>query len=138
MNKGMLSDTDRRETVLYRIEKAQRAYKEALGCINAGYVETSANRLYYSAYYAVSAYLIANGISVKTHSGVKSMFNLYLIKPGVLEQRFRVVFSQLFSLRMTGDYEDRRNLDMEQDVMPLVEPTKELIEKVSQLAEEKI
>lgn len=39
---------------------------------------------------------------------------------------------------MTGDYEDRRNLDMDTEVLPLVEPTKELIAKVSELTKSKI
>ena len=31
---------------------------------------------------------------------------------GVLERRYGTIFNQLFSLRMTGDYEDRRFLDI--------------------------
>lgn len=38
--------------------------------------------------------------------------------------------NQLFSLRLTGDYEDRHILDMETEVLPLVEPAKELINLV--------
>jgi hypothetical protein len=36
---------------------------------------------------------------------------------------------------LTGDYQDRRNLDLEEDVKPLVEPAKELITLVSSMAE---
>ena len=50
-----LSESDRKEIVKYRLEKAERAYLEAVGSIESGFVETSANRLYYAAYYAVSA-----------------------------------------------------------------------------------
>ena len=35
---------------------------------------------------------------------------------------------------MTGDYEDRRFLDIDVDVKPLIEPTRELIEITSELA----
>ena len=54
MIKG-LNDEDRREIVKYRLEKSLRTYNEAVGSIANGYVETAANRLYYAAYYAVSA-----------------------------------------------------------------------------------
>lgn len=77
MTRQTLSDDDRKEVVLYRLEKAQRSYEEAVTNI-------------------------------------------------------------LFSLRMTGDYEDRKNLDMDTEVLPLVKPAKELIDKVSQLTREKI
>lgn len=42
--------------------------------------------------------------------------------------------NQLFSLRLTGDYEGRHILDMETEVLPLVEPAKELIGLVSEMA----
>lgn len=50
MTKGLLSDIDRIEVVKYRIEKANRTYKEAVGSIENGFVETAANRLYYAAF----------------------------------------------------------------------------------------
>ena len=74
MTKGQLSDTDRIEVVKYRIEKANRTYKEAVGSIENGYVETAANRLYYAAYYAVSALLISYKYEASTHNGVIQMF----------------------------------------------------------------
>lgn len=138
MTRQNLSDEDRKEVVLYRLEKAERTYKEAITNIQYGYVEIVANRLYYSAYYAVTAFLIANGILVRTHSGVRSMFGLHLIKTKLIDSKFSVVFNTLFSLRMTGDYEDRRNLDMDTEVLPLVKPAKELIDEVSLLAKKKI
>jgi uncharacterized protein (UPF0332 family) len=49
MTKLTLSDEDRKEVVRYRLEKAERAYAEAVGSVNSGFVETSANRLYYAA-----------------------------------------------------------------------------------------
>lgn len=39
MTKGLLSDTDRIEVVRYRLEKANRTYKEAVGSIKNGYVK---------------------------------------------------------------------------------------------------
>lgn len=138
MSKATLSDEDRREIVKYRMEKAERTYHEAVGCIGQGYVETAANRLYYSAYYAVSALLIAHGITARTHNGVIQMFGMKFIKPKLLSRTYGLVYNQLFSLRLTGDYEDRRNLDLETEVKPLVEPTRHLIDAVNKMAKEKI
>ena len=42
------------------------------------------------------------------------------------------------SLRLTGEYEDRHSLDMETEVLPLVEPAKELIDLVSEMAKKQL
>lgn len=138
MTRQTLSDEDRREVVIYRLEKAERTYNEAVTNIQHGFAEIVANRLYYAAYYAVTAFLIANGITVRTHSGVRTMFGLHLIKTNLIDSKFSAIFNTLFSLRMTGDYEDRRNLDMDTEVLPLVKPAKKLIDQVSKLAKDSI
>ena len=56
-----LSPEERKQTVSYRLEKAQRAIEHAEGNIQLEYWEVAANRLYYASYYAVSALLIHNG-----------------------------------------------------------------------------
>lgn len=133
--KGELSNQDRREIVKYRIEKAERTYTEAVGSIANGYVETAANRLYYAAYYAVSALLIAYKYEASTHNGVIQMFGMAFLKTNIIDKRFGRIFNQLFSLRLTGDYEDRHILDMTTEVLPLVSPAKELINLVSDMAQ---
>ena len=80
MIKGQLTDTDRTEIVKYRLEKAYRTYNEAIGSIENGYVETAANRLYYAAYYAVSALLISYKYEASTHNGVIQMFGKVFLR----------------------------------------------------------
>ena len=138
MTKGQLSDTDRIEVVKYRLEKAHRTYKEAVGSIENGYVETAVNRLYYAAYYAVSALLISYKYEASTHNGVIQMFGKAFLRNGVIDKEYGKTFNQLFSLRLTGDYEDRHILDMTTEVLPLVKPAKELIDTVSEMAKERI
>lgn len=80
MIKEQLTDTDRTEIVKYRLEKAYRTYNEAIGSIENGYVETAANRLYYAAYYAVSALLISYKYEASTHNGVIQMFGKVFLR----------------------------------------------------------
>lgn len=134
MTRGQLSDADRKEVVKYRLEKANRTYQEAVGSIKNGYVETAANRLYYAAYYAVSALLISYKYEVSTHNGVIQMFGKVFLRNNIIDKKYGKIFNQLFSLRLTGDYEDRHILNMETEVLPLVEPAKELIDLVSEMA----
>lgn len=134
MTQTTLSEEDRKEIVRYRLEKAQVTYKDALLGICNDSVGIAANRLYYAAYYAVSALLISNGIAVRSHDGVRRMLGMHFLKNKLLSTKDGQTFNQLYSLRLTGDYQDRKNLSMEADVKPLVQPAKELIDRVSELA----
>lgn len=138
MSIGLLSDSDRFEVVRYRLEKAIRTYHEAAGAISNGYSETASNRLYYAAYYAVSALLIAYKYEASTHNGVIQMFGKAFIKTNIIDREYGKIFNQLFSLRMTGDYEDRHIMDMNEEVLPLVEPAHRLINVVSLMAKKKV
>lgn len=138
MTQATLNYQDRKEVVKYRLEKAQVTYRDALIGIDNGSVGIAANRLYYAAYYAVSAMLIANGITTRLHDGVRRMLGLHFLKNHLLTMEDGKTFNLLYSLRLTGDYQDRKNLDMDKDVKPLVKPAKELIHKVSEMAREKM
>ena len=138
MTKGQLTDIDRLEIVRYRLEKAERTYNEAMGAVANGYAETAANRLYYAAYYAVSALLVAYKHEASTHNGVIQMFGMAFIKTSVVDKCYGKIYNQLFSLRLTGDYEDRHIVDMGAEILPLVDPAKRLIDKVSEMAMEKM
>ena len=54
-----LKEENRKDIVLYRIERAFTALEQAKGNLKLNYLEVTANRLYYAAYYAVSSLLIS-------------------------------------------------------------------------------
>ena len=124
---------ERRAIVEFRIEKAFRALEQAQGVIVLKYWETIANRLYYAAYNAISALLIANGNTAQTHSGVIHLFGQQFIKTGVFPTEMGRLYHKLFTMRQTGDYDDTYGIT-EEDVLPFVEPTKILIEQTTKLA----
>lgn len=127
-----LSDDEREALVTYRLEKAFKTYQQATDSIPLGYWEMTANRLYYAAYYAVSALLLKHGLSVQTHHGIIQMLGLHFIKTGKISKEMGTLYSRLFSMRQTGDYGDTFDLT-EEDVMPLVAPTKNLLETINGL-----
>ncbi len=130
-----LSAEERGAVVEFRIEKALRAYEQAKGVMGLKYWETIANRLYYAAYNAVSALLIANGDTAQSHSGVIHLFGLHFIKTRIFPQEAGRLYHKLFTMRQTGDYDDTYGL-VEEDVIPYVEPTGELIAKTIELAKQ--
>ena len=93
--------------------------------------------MYYAAYYAASALLIANEIRVKSHEGCIGQFNLHFVKTGLVPIEMGKLFSILFDMRLTGDYSDRFDLT-EEDVVPNILPTQDFIIKVTSLAKEKL
>lgn len=132
-----LSVEERRAVVEFRIEKALRAYEQAKGVIGLKYWETIANRLYYAAYSAVSALLIANGDTAQTHSGVIHLFGQRFIQTGVFPADAGRLYHKLFTMRQTGDYDDTYGLT-EEDVLPYVEPTGQFIKQVTEHAQQLI
>jgi len=132
-----LSEENRKDIVIYRIERAFAALEQAKGNLQMGYLEITANRLYYAAYYAASALLIANEIRVRSHEGCIGQFNLHFVKTEVVSREMGKLFSKLFDMRLTGDYSDRFDLT-EADVVPNIQPTEEFIIKVTDLAKQKL
>ena len=128
-----LTIEERRVVVTFRIEKALRAYEQAKGVVGLKYWETIANRLYYAAYNAVSALLIANGDTAQSHSGVIHIFGLRFIKTGILPPETGRLYHKLFTMRQTGDYDDTYGLTQE-DVIPYIDSTGDLIAQVIGLA----
>jgi len=128
-----MTDEERAALVELRIEKAVRAYEQAKGVVELKYWETVANRLYYSAYNAVSAVLIANGDTAQTHSGVMHIFGLRFVKTGIVTAETGRLYHALFTIRQTGDYDDTYSLN-EEDVMPHIVPTGKLVDSLASLA----
>lgn len=92
--------------VRYRFERAREALAEARLLAGAGHVNTAVNRLYYAAFYAVSASLLARGLSSAKHSGVRALFHANLVKTGIVPVELGRFFDTVFDSRQKGDYAD--------------------------------
>ena len=127
-----MNDLQRWELADYRMKKATATFSEVALLIENELWNTSVNRLYYACFYAVSALLIFNNIPSKTHSGVRQLFGLHFVKPGIVEKETGKFFSYLFDQRQTGDYDDFYDFKKE-DVLELIEPTKALLFVIEKL-----
>ncbi len=97
-----------------------------------GHWNACANRLYYAAFYAVSALLVRNGHRATKHSGIKALFNRHYVKTEVVSKEKGRLYNRLFDLRQEGDYIDFVSLDRE-TVEPLVSETVDFIETIQLL-----
>ena len=127
-----LTPEEKSTLVAYRLKRADETYAEAVATCSMKLWPATANRLYYAAFYAVSALLLKNSLHAQSHSGVKALFGMNFIKTGLLDVNYGRTFSRLFEMRQSGDYDDMFDLTSD-DVIPYIEPTKNLINAVKEL-----
>lgn len=104
--KQELSPEHRVALAEYRFERAHQTLEEADYMRDGNYFNAAVNRLYYACFYAASGLLVAKGIEVGTHNGVKTMLSYHFVRTGLLSLEHGATFSNLFDKRHSGDYED--------------------------------
>jgi uncharacterized protein (UPF0332 family) len=129
-----MTDEPTKALIKYRIERAEETYNEALLMRTGGHWNACANRLYYACFYAVSALLVKYGHSSSKHSGVKSLFNQYVIKKKILDKNKGKLYNQLFEARQEGDYVDFVSFDHNL-VEPWISKVKGFIDDIKHLCE---
>ena len=101
-----MTDEQRRDIVIYRIENAVSTLNEISEHIERGFYNTAVNRMYYACFYAASALLVAHQIEVKSHEGVRQMLGKHFVLTGILPSELGKFYSVIFAKRSAGDYED--------------------------------
>ena len=108
-----LDEQSRSALVKYRLDRANESLAEAKLLAKDGYYNATLNRLYYACFYAVQALLIHNGIPASTHAGVRTMLGLHFVSKGLLANEYGKIFSRLFEIRHSSDYDDFIYCDLE-------------------------
>ena len=119
-----------RTLVRYRLDRAREALEEAALLLEKGYTNTCVSRLYYACFYAVSALLLARGLSSARHSGIRALFHQYIVKPGVVNVPLGQLYDRLFDNRQKGDYADLVRFTID-DVQPWVEEARTFVDAVA-------
>ena len=114
------------DLVQYRVFRAKETYDDAKILAEKSRWNSAINRLYYAAYYAVTALLISEGINPTTHNGAKSKFSEHFILTNKVSKELGKTYSQLFTWRQKGDYDDLFDFD-EEKVSPYFTPVEVLL-----------
>ena len=122
----------RNDLINYRIARAKDTYDDALILAERKKWNSAINRLYYAAFYAVMALLLDSDLKPTTHNGAKSNFSDYSIKTGKIDSKYGKMYSQLFTWRQKGDYDDLFDFDKDK-VMPYLEPVSDFISQIENL-----
>jgi uncharacterized protein (UPF0332 family) len=116
----------KQDLIKYRLDRAKDTLDDAKILAERQKWNSTINRLYYSAYYAVMALLLNSDLKPTTHNGAKSNFSEHFIKNRIIPTELGKIYSQLFTWRQKGDYDDLFDFS-EEKVMPYFEPVKTLI-----------
>jgi uncharacterized protein (UPF0332 family) len=123
-----MNEQERIELVKYRLQKAKDTLQEIDTHIENKFWNTAINRLYY----AVSGLLLKHKINSQKHAGVRQMLGLHFIKTGVIPNELGKLYSNLFNMRQSGDYDDFFTFEKD-DVLINLSPANELIQKIETL-----
>ncbi len=85
-------------------QRAQEALRATGTLLAAGFPDFAAARAYYAAFYAVSALLLAEGKTFRSHRGVVALLHRDYVRPGRLPMDMGRILSTLSDLRSVGDY----------------------------------
>lgn len=125
----------KKDLIDYRYTRALDTFDDARILAKNKKWNSTVNRLYYSTYYAVTALLLKSDINSSTHNGVKTNFSKHYIKTGKIPSELGKIYSQLFTWRQKGDYDDLFDFD-EKIVLPYFEPVEKLIKEIEKILKE--
>lgn len=124
-----LSDEERAILVRLEMEKAHRAYDEAMTLMEKEYWGGTAGRIYYALYHAVAALLIHDHHQVKSHKGSHILFSDYYVRSGKISTQYGRLYSQLEAMRESSEYNCIYEVDPE-ELLKKIAPTKEMIDLI--------
>ena len=92
------------KSVAEEMQHAETCLRSAKVNLENDIPDAAFNRLYYAAFHATRALLVARDVVTKSHKGVYTMLNQRLVKEGPLAATDSQLYGQLMSLRATADY----------------------------------
>jgi uncharacterized protein (UPF0332 family) len=101
-----MSDEEReRKTLsLARLKRSKQHLKSARDLLRNDDFADSVSRSYYAIFQAARAFLALEGTESRKHSGVISLFNLHIVKPGRVDKRLGVIMKDARRSREMADY----------------------------------
>lgn len=104
----------RGDLIRYRVEQAAESLEAAQILLDHGKYRPTANRAYYTMFYAVLALLASEGRGTSKHSGAMAMFDLDFVKTGKLRRELSAWLHKAFDLRQDADYTELIEITQEQ------------------------
>ena len=130
-----MSAENQEQIITAWLDKAADSLREAELLLRAEHAQGTINRLYYACFQGVTALLIRDGISSKSHKGVKAKFGEHYVRTGRVTVKHNATLTELFKLRLQADYAADADFDLA-DAQRLLESTREFLVTIRSLIEE--
>jgi uncharacterized protein (UPF0332 family) len=100
----MITDNDRNELILYRLNQAQETMFEVEKLIEATLFKVAVNRIYYGIFYCLTALALKYEFKSSKHLQLIGWFNQNFIKTSLIDIRYGKILKDAFETRTEGDY----------------------------------
>lgn len=126
---------DNKALIEYRLNEADEALKDAELLLDAGRHRSSANRLYYAAFYAAVAALLTKQLDYSRHSAVIAFFDKEFIRTGILPKEYSRTLHRAFNERQQDDYMPFVEMDPD-ELTGLLDDVRSMVRGVSAYVKE--
>ena len=99
-----MTNENRRANSAAELARADESLRAARLLTDAGLLAHAESRVYYAAYHAVVALLLAEGLEARSPTGVSQLLGLHFVRPGRLESGDARLFARLQKYRIEADY----------------------------------
>ena len=109
-----LSDDERTTLIQYRIEKAKKAEDDARFLLDNDRLHMAVNRIYYGAFYILSALALKYRYQTTKHQQLIGWFNKEFVKADIVDRKHGQFIHKAYDKRSKGDYADYVTFDKEE------------------------
>lgn len=123
------------DMVTAQLNKAVEKLGAAKSLLENGFIDDAISRAYYCMFHSASAALLTEGISVESHSALKTMFGLKLVRTGKIDAKYGKWLNKLKDERENGDYDIFTSFD-EEDAKNAVNQAEEFLGEMKRFLHE--
>lgn len=98
-----------RAVVLAEWRRAAESLGAAESCRRDGYYADAISRTYYVILHAAKAALQTRDLASESHAAVKGLFELHIVKPGLVEAEWGAAIGIGLDARLSADYDAETN-----------------------------
>ena len=95
----------------------------AYSCQRDGYYPDLVSLTYYAILHAAKASLQLHGITAESHTGVRAMFGLHIVRTGLVEPEWAAAIADSADERLVSDYDAETEFDERTPATPATAPT---------------
>ena len=101
----MITPEERAELIVFRIEQAEQAARDAQICREQKMYGLAVNRVYYGMFYAMLALGLVRKFETSKHQQMHGWFNKHFVHTGIFPRHFAQLVKKAFESRTKVDYQ---------------------------------